>query len=88
MIQSQMINLVNGVEPCPSRITHATNDRVGACGAKLLNGFRETPVAGRGTVPTVRHHQRTTKNARCQESFLRHCSASEAVGSLTMRCSA
>ena len=49
MIQSQMINLVNGVVPCPSRITHATNDRVGACGAKLLNGFDETPVAGRPT---------------------------------------
>ena len=40
MIQSQMINLVIGVVPRPSRITHATSDRVGACGAKLLNGFK------------------------------------------------
>jgi hypothetical protein len=39
MVQSQMSNLVIGVVPCPSRITHATSDRVGACGAKLLNGF-------------------------------------------------
>ena len=47
MIQSQMINLVNRVVPCPSRITDATTDKVGARGAKLLNGFRKTPVAGR-----------------------------------------
>ena len=48
-VQTQMINLVNGVVPRPSRITHATSDRVGVCGAKLLNGFFETPVAGRPT---------------------------------------
>ena len=47
MIQSQMINLVNRVVPCPSRITDATTDKGGARGAKLLNGFRKTPVAGR-----------------------------------------
>lgn len=39
MIQTQMINLVIGVVPRPSRITHATSDRVGACGTKLLNGL-------------------------------------------------
>ena len=49
MIQSQMSNLVIGVVPRPARITHATSDRVGACGTKLLNGFNETPVAGRPT---------------------------------------
>ena len=49
MIQTQVINLVNGVVPCPARIAVATNDRVGACGAKLLNGFDKTPVAGRPT---------------------------------------
>jgi len=49
MIQSQVSNLVIGVVPRPVRITHATTDRVGACGAKLLNGFNETPVAGRPT---------------------------------------
>ena len=42
MIQTQMINLVIGVVPRPARITHATSDRVGACGAKLLNGFENT----------------------------------------------
>ena len=47
--QSQIINLVNGVVPRPARITHATNDRVDACGAKLLNGFIKSPVAGRPT---------------------------------------
>ena len=35
MIQTQVINLVIGVVSCPSRITHAASDRVGACGAKL-----------------------------------------------------
>ena len=36
-------------------------------------------------MPTVRHHQTTTHDARCQESFLRHCSAAAAVGSLSTR---
>src|SRR5204863_8929903 len=49
MIQSQMSNLVIRVVPCPLRIADATSDRVGACGAKLLNGFNEIPVAGRPT---------------------------------------
>ena len=40
MIQTQVINLVIGVVPRPSRITHATRDRVGSCGTKLLNGFK------------------------------------------------
>ena len=35
MIQTQVINLVIGVVPCPSRIADATSDRVGACGTKL-----------------------------------------------------
>ena len=49
MIQWQMSNLVIGVGPCPTRITPATSDRVGACGTKLLNGFVKSPVAGRST---------------------------------------
>ena len=49
MIQTQVINLVIGVVPCPSRITHATSDRVGACGTKLTHGFHETPLAVRST---------------------------------------
>ena len=49
MIQAQVINLVSGVVPRPSGITHATSDRVGSCGAKLLNGFFKSPVAGRPT---------------------------------------
>ena len=57
MIQTQVINLVNGVVPRPSRITHATSDRVGACGAKLLNGFNGTPVAGRPTASLPVRHQ-------------------------------
>ena len=52
-------------------------------GPSSMNGFNRTPVAGRGTVPTARRDQQTTKDARCQVSFLRHCPASEAVGSLT-----
>ena len=39
MIQSQMINLLIGVVSRPTRITHAASDRVGSCGAKLLNGL-------------------------------------------------
>ena len=35
MIQTQVINLVIGVVPCPARIADATSDRVGACGTKL-----------------------------------------------------
>ena len=42
MIQSQMINLVNGVVTRRLGATDATNDRVGACGAKLLNGLVST----------------------------------------------
>jgi len=41
MIQSPVSNLVIGAGPRPARITHATSDRVGACEAKLLNGFCE-----------------------------------------------
>ena len=44
-----MSNLVNRVVPRPLRITDATTDQVGARGAKLLNGFKQTPVAGRPT---------------------------------------
>ncbi len=118
-IQTQVINLVIGVVPCPSRITHATSDRVGSCGTKLLNGFKRTPVAGRSTASlpvraqwnrSARTRQASVSSVKgsatavgsllkswtrkCLKSkpvsgfsFLRHCSASEAVGSLTMRCS-
>ena len=64
MIQSQMINLVNGVVPCPARITHATNDRVGSCGTKLRNGFLRTPVASRPTASLPVHTHHCTNNAR------------------------
>jgi hypothetical protein len=47
MVLTQMSSLVNGVVPRPTGITHATNDRVGACGAKLITGFFKSPVAGR-----------------------------------------
>ena len=42
MFQTQMINLVNGVVTRGLAATDATNDRVGACGAKLLNGLVST----------------------------------------------
>ena len=42
MIQTQVVNLVIGVVPRPTGIMHATSDGVGACGAKLLNGFANT----------------------------------------------
>ena len=38
-IETQMSTLVIGVVPRPARITHAASDRVGSCGAKLLNGL-------------------------------------------------
>ena len=41
MLQTQMINLVNGVVTRGLATTDATSDRVGACGAKLLNGLCE-----------------------------------------------
>jgi len=41
MVQTQMFNLVNGVVTRRLAATDATNDRVGACGAKLLNGLHE-----------------------------------------------
>ena len=49
MIQMQMSNLVNGVVTRSLTATDATNDRVGTCGTKLLNGFSKTPLAGRST---------------------------------------
>ena len=46
--QSQIINLVIGVVPCPSRIADATRVKVGACGPKLTHGlFCRAPLAGR-----------------------------------------
>jgi len=80
-VEKQVSSLLNGMTRRrePARLT---SDLHGGCSPKLTHGFDETPLAGRGTVPTVRHHQRTTKDARCQASFLRHCSAAEAVGSL------
>jgi hypothetical protein len=41
MVQTQVINLVNGVVTRRLAATDATNDRVGARGAKLLNGLCE-----------------------------------------------
>lgn len=71
-IQTQVINLVIGVVPRPSRITHATSDRVGACGAKLLNGLLKTPVAGRPTASLpVRPHFTTTPVLGKRSSFFR-----------------
>ena len=46
-----MINLVNRVVDRSLAATDATRDRVGARGAKLLNGFFKSPVAGRPTLP-------------------------------------
>ena len=69
MIQTQVINLVNGVVPCPARIAVATNDRVGACGAKLLNGFDKTPVAGRPTASLPVRAQ-FTSSARSWQALL------------------
>ena len=40
-VQTQMINLVNGVVTRGLATTDATSDRVGARGAKLLNGLYE-----------------------------------------------
>jgi hypothetical protein len=72
MIQTQVINLVIGVVPRPARITHATSDRVGSCGAKLLNGFNRTPVAGRPTASLpVRTHFITTPALCKRASFFR-----------------
>ena len=67
MIQSQVSNLVIGVVPRPVRITHATSDRVGACGAKLLNGFNQTPVAGRPTASLPVRAQ-STRAARTRQA--------------------
>ena len=41
VVQVQMINLVIGVVTRGLAVTDATSDRVGARGAKLLNGFDE-----------------------------------------------
>ena len=45
----QMSNLVNRVVTRSLAATDATTDQGGACGAKLLIGFNETPLAGRTT---------------------------------------
>ena len=83
MIQSQMINLVIGVVPCPSRITHATSDRVGSRGAKLLNGFFKSPVAGRPTASLpVRAQFTTAPLALASVSFFRERVRQQAIGSL------
>jgi hypothetical protein len=115
-VKRSMINLLHGVVTRRLTATDATHDRVGAHGAKLLNGFHRiplagrptaslpvrltgdlhggcgpklthgltcAPLAGRDTLPAVRHRHPRAPRARCQASFLRHCPASEAVGSLT-----
>jgi len=69
MIQTQVINLVNGVVPCPSRIADATSDRVGACGTKLTHGFKVTPLAGRSPASLPVHAQ-FTKTARTWQARL------------------
>ena len=40
MIQTQVISLVIGVVTRGLAATDATSERVGACGTKLLNGFK------------------------------------------------
>ena len=62
----QMCNLVIGVVSRPTRITHAASDRVGACGAKLLNGFFKSPVAGRPTASLPVRTQFTTTRVLCK----------------------
>jgi len=85
-IQTQVINLVNGVVPCPLRIADATNDRVGAYGTKLLNGFVKTPVAGRSTASLPVRAQ-FTSTARTWQAlkFLPRKGRPKAVSSLLMR---
>ena len=83
MIQSQMINLVIGVVPRPIKVTHATSDRVGACGAKLLNGFVKSPVAGRPTGSLPVHAQFTTApTVLASVSFFRERVRQQAIGRL------
>jgi len=55
-VEKQVDSLLNGMtrRRKPARLT---SDLHGGCGPKLTHGFNETPLAGRGTVPTVRHHQ-------------------------------
>ena len=60
MVQEQMSNLVNRVVPSPSRITDATTDQGGACGAKLTHGFNETPLAVRPPASLPVHTQFTS----------------------------
>lgn len=42
-IQTQVINLAIGIVRGPSKITHATGDRVGAFGTELLDGVKVNP---------------------------------------------
>ena len=68
MIQTQVINLVIGVVSCPSRITHATSDRAGSCGAKLLNGFNVN-TSGRPAYLASAHHPPTQTKSRPMTSL-------------------
>ena len=83
MIEWQMIHLVIGGVPWPSRITHATSERVGSCGAKLRNGCLKSPVAGRPTASLpVRTQFTTTPVALASVRFFRERVRQQAVGSL------
>jgi hypothetical protein len=65
-VETQMSNLVNGVVTRSLAATDATNDRVGTCGTKLLNGFKQTPVAGRSTTSLPVRAQFTTRTQTWQ----------------------
>ena len=62
-VERQIGNRVSGVVTRRLATTDATSDRVGARGAKLLNGFRRTPLAGRPTasLPVRPHRTRTAR---------------------------
>ena len=64
-VEKQVDSLLNGMTRRrePARLT---SDLHGGCGPKLTHGFAETPLAGRGTVPTARHHQQKPKRNETQ----------------------
>ena len=83
-IQSQMSNLVIGVVPRPARITHAASDRVGSCGAKLLNGLLKHQWQAAYSFPSgwPPMHHNTTPGALASVSFSRERVRQRAVGRL------
>lgn len=70
-----------------------TSDLHGGCGPKLTHGFCVNTIgrpgygADRPPPPTKNKTHPNTSDARCLKRFLRHCSSSNEVGSLTRRCS-